>query len=298
MACYAPLEAWKSPEGITFNAQKAWRDRPLQLACGQCIGCRIDRQSAWAIRAVHEAQMHERSSFLTLTYNDANLPPDGSLQLDHWTKFAKRLRKKLGPFRYLHCGEYGDQNLRPHYHAIIFGHDFRQDSIPVEQPGANPLWISAALTKLWKYGFHSVGECNYSTARYVASYTVKKITGKKATEQNQRVDPSTGECWDVKPEYATMSRRPGLGATWFEKYTNDVYPRNHVIIDGNKHKPPAFYDKLLERKDPGLHRRMLEQRRNQVRNNSDDYTAKRLAVRERVALAKHHNATNYEGALQ
>lgn len=260
---------------------------PLQLRCGRCIGCRRDKLYSWSLRSMHEAQMHDQNCFLTLTYSDANLPEDRSLKIEHWQKFAKRLRKKHGPFRYLHCGEYGGQTLRPHYHALIFGLDFSEDSI--QQPGqrrGHEFRISASLTKLWKYGHHTIGPVNNTTARYVASYTIKKAMGLTKDTANDRVDSSTGECWSVKPEYATMSRNPGLGASWFEKYHSDVYPSNFVISDGKKATPPIFYDNLLKKQNPQLHKKMIHLRKSHIKNNAWNHTQERLDVREEVTTAR------------
>lgn len=290
MACYAPLQAYAKPGGgVAFDSKKGYYDRPLQLPCGQCIGCRLEKKRSWAIRCMHEAQMHDKNSFVTLTYDPQHLPPDRGLDVRHWQLFAKRLRKHSGPFRFLHCGEYGLETLRPHYHAIIFGLDFGGDSIPVQRSGNSqfPLRISESLTRLWPYGFHSIGQVTFDSAAYVASYTTKRKTGPQAQLEVQRVDPTTGECWEVQPEYATMSRRPGgLGYSWFEKYCDDIYPDNYVVMKGQKFKPPAYYDDLLERKNPELHRKMKQKRRDTLREHPEELTHDRLQVRETIAQAK------------
>lgn len=43
-----------------------------------------------------------------------------------------------------------------------------------------------------------------------------------------------------------MSRRPGIGLTWFEKYKSDVYPHDYVVVNGSKVRPPRYYDKKFE----------------------------------------------------
>jgi hypothetical protein len=43
-----------------------------------------------------------------------------------------------------------------------------------------------------------------------------------------------------------MSRRPAIGLNWLKKYWSDVYPRDHVTINGMKLKPPRYYDKAFE----------------------------------------------------
>lgn len=42
----------------------------MHLPCGRCIGCKLERSKQWAIRLMHEAQLHEANSFLNLTYDD------------------------------------------------------------------------------------------------------------------------------------------------------------------------------------------------------------------------------------
>lgn len=259
------------------------------------------KKTAWAIRCMHEAQMHRHNHYITLTYDNEHLPENRSLVLDDWQLFAKRVRKRHGPFRFLHCGEYGEKELRPHLHAIMFGLDLSQSkprgkelkrtsyvSVPLKANDKSkfPLRVHETLTDLWTNGFHTVGAVTFDSAAYVAKYTTKRMTGKKAQAAIERVDPTTGECWEVLPEYATMSRNPGLGATWFEKYCDDVYPDNFVVMKGQKMQPPAYYDELLGRRDPEMQRLMLQKRRNEVSGDAENHSPERLAVREAVAEAR------------
>ena len=300
MACYKPLKAYRGPNGIEFNSKAGYADKPLQLKCGQCIGCRLDRTRGWAIRAVHEAQMHEKNAFLTLTYRDQALPDDHGLHVEDWQKFAKRVRKTKGPFRFLHCGEYSEPpNLRPHYHACLFGLDFSEDRVPFETRGPNTLYISAELQGLWPHGFATIGELTFDSAAYVAAYCLKKATGQLA-EKYQRVDPDTGECWEVKPDYATMSLKPGLGKTWFERYCADIYPDDFVVLKGTKFRPPKYYDQLLEKDNPELHKKMLQKRRQQIREKPEEIQDDRLQIREKVQIAKltTYGTRNHTGEMK
>jgi len=103
MPCYSPITGYRSKEinptgkrSIVFNPAKAeQRDQALQISCGQCIGCRLERSRRWAVRCMHEAQMHRYSCFLTLTYSDEFLPSDGTLVLKDFQDFMKRLRKRV-----------------------------------------------------------------------------------------------------------------------------------------------------------------------------------------------------------
>ena len=230
--------------------------------------------------------MHEKNSFITLTYNEDHLPIDNSVDVRHWQLFAKRLRKHYGKFRFLHCGEYGDQNKRPHYHACLFGIDFSDARIVLKQDKDNILWTSPTLEKIWGMGYCTVGPLNYDTAAYVARYTLKKMGGEAAKTQYERVDEQTGEVTEVRPEYATMSRRKGLGQTWFEKYASDVYPDDFVVVKGKKFRPPKYYDELLDRINPKMMEELKVQRQNVTKQKSKDETHERRKVKDKVIRAK------------
>lgn len=229
---------------------------------------------------MHEAQMHERSCFATLTYDRENLPENGSLELEHWQKFAKRLRKAIGPFRFFHCGEYGTLNKRPHYHALLFGADFSSDRLPLKSQ--SELYTSPTLARIWGMGMVTIGKVEFSSAAYVARYTLKK-QGRPDPTYLERFDSNTGECWTVRPEYVTMSRRPGIGSKWFERYAGDVFPADEVVHAGRRYKPPRYYDskvpedELIEIKD---------RRREVAAKFAADDTPARLEVREKVAEAR------------
>lgn len=288
MACFRPLKAYRASGGkIAFDSKKGFGDLPLELPCGQCIGCRVERSRQWALRCVHEASLHERNSFVTLTYSPAHLPADLSLDVRHWQLFAKRLRKRLGPFRYFHCGEYGDSNFRPHFHAIIFGLDFSEDRVLCNTSKSNTnLFQSRILDETWGLGFATVGQVTFQSAAYVARYVLKKATGELAQEVYRRLDEKTGEEWYVRPEYVTMSRRPGVGAGWFGKFQGDVFPEDEVVFDGKRFRPPRFYDELLERGAPDELAGVKARRRQRVADRREDLTPERLEAREQVAAAR------------
>ena len=68
MACYHPLLAYKCDGKVVFDKPFAFA-KGFNLPCGQCWGCRLQHSREWAIRCMHEAQMHEHNSFITLTIN-------------------------------------------------------------------------------------------------------------------------------------------------------------------------------------------------------------------------------------
>jgi len=258
----------------------------VQVPCGQCIGCRLERSRQWAIRCVHEAQLHEDNSFITLTYNNENLPPDGSLRLKDFQDFMKRLRARTGVrIRFFHCGEYGPKFGRPHYHACLFGYDF-PDRVYFKTVNKSRLYTSELLSSLWPVGFSTVGDVTFESAAYVARYIMKKVTGAKAEDHYWKIDEMTGEVSEVRPEYTTMSRRPGLASEWYEQFHDDVYPDDFVVLRGNTYRPPKFYDRRFEIADPDQYAALKERRQESMRKHHANNTPERLAVREKVKRAQ------------
>lgn len=290
MTCFHPLSAYKTDGGeIVFNHNHRNIRESLKLPCGQCVGCRLERSRQWAIRCVHEAQLHKNNCFITLTFRDADLPENHSLNVRDFQLFMKRLRKRFGSkIRFYHCGEYGSQFGRPHYHACLFNFDFSDKVLWKSREGIN-LYTSAALEELWPYGFSTIGDVTFESAAYVARYIMKKVNGDAAQEHYEYIHPSTGEIIQRKPEYTTMSRRPGIGSGWFDAYHSDVYPHDRVIIRGRSMRPPKFYDNKFEIIDPDGFEAVKFQRHLDSQKYVDNNTPERLKIRERVqtlALAR------------
>jgi hypothetical protein len=251
MTCYHPLLAYRNEGKVVFNKPFPYA-KGFNLPCGQCIGCRLKYSQEWAIRLMHEKQMHEDSCFLTLTMSPEYLESrenPWSLDKTEFQRFMKRVRKRYGKkIRYFHCGEYGEKNSRPHYHAIIFGMDF-EDKELFKVRDEIRLYTSETLAKLWPYGFVTIGEVTMESCAYVARYVTKKIKGKDAEKHYIRWDSLTGEGIPIEPEYATMSRKPGIGRSWFEKYKADVYPHDYVVVNKHEIRPPRYYDNLLSEEE-------------------------------------------------
>ncbi|AXL15311.1 replication initiator protein [Microviridae sp.] len=287
MTCYHPIEGYRARDGSVTFARNRSLGIKATVKCGQCIGCRLDRSGAWALRCIHESQQYENNCFITLTYNDENLPKGGTLEKAHFQKFMKRLRKKYEhKIRFYMCGEYGEEFGRPHYHACLFNHDF-QDKLPFMQNNqGDTIYTSKELETIWPFGFSTIGDLTYETAAYTARYILKKITGDKADEHYEKTDIRTGEVVQVQPEYTTMSRRPGVGRDWYEKYKTDAYPDDFLTHQGKKLPIPKYYDTLFERSNPSDFERIKDIRREKLAKHKENLTPDRLRVREKVKLAQ------------
>lgn len=264
------------------SADVARHGTPTPLPCGQCVGCRLERSRQWAIRLMKELKLHDRSSFLTLTYDSSFLhyTPSGlpTLVLEDVQLFLKKLRKHFAPhpLRFFQCGEYGDQTQRPHHHMILFGEDFCKDRVRIEDSrGGFAQFESALLTRLWGKGRVTISEVTFESAAYVARYCVKKVTGKGSAFHYR----------GRKPEFITMSRRPGIGAGYFEEFKGDIYPSDEVVPDIGRPAslPPKYFDKLLEKVDPALFELVKKKRVEGLDFWTDENsTDTRLETRERI----------------
>lgn len=240
MPCYHPVRV-----GIkrlpAFPGGPRTLDRQ-KVPCGKCLGCRAEQGRQWAIRLYHETQVTEPAYFLTLTLNDDSIPHSGSLDPAHPRNFLKRLRRRKGKgIKYYLCGEYGEDKGRPHYHAILLGCDFADR---VDHPSRESVWRSDELDDIWTHGHTEFSAVTWASASYVTGYVRKKLEWQDP-DNYLRYDPDTGELFELEREFARMSRRPAIGLSWLARYWRDVYPRDHVTINGTQCKPPRYYDRAL-----------------------------------------------------
>jgi len=302
VACFKPIKGYRAPSGrVTFDRKNS-TGALAEVPCGQCIGCRLDYAQSWAIRCLHEASLHDENSFLTLTYDDENLPRHGSLQPKHFTDFMKRFRKEIEPdkIKYYMCGEYGADSGRPHYHALIFGYSFPDKRLWSYSEGKNPDYRSTQLERLWPHGFNLISAVDYKSAGYVARYTIKKLRGAALEKRDpdtdllpyERIDVQTGEIVTIEPEYGRMSRggnvkgSHGLGYDWYQQFKDDVFPDDFCIHKGKKVKTSKYYRNLLEAENPDMANALREKRIGAAAKHKDNQTRERLEVREKVKLAQ------------
>lgn len=293
MTCYYPRKGYRLPGTNKYVPEKpkGHSGAAIEFGCKQCIGCKLDYESEWATRMVHENQMHDESMFLTLTYSPENLPENYSLVPRHLQLFWKKVRKKYPELkiRYVGCGEYGNQTHRPHYHAILFGYEAKD----LEQVGTNgrgdALYSSEEMDKLWGFGHVTIGKVTYESCAYVARYMLKNSGADMRNDDYSFIDESTGEIIirEQKP-FIRQSRKPGIGLPWFEKYKSDVFPHDHVIIEGRKRPVPGYYLKKLAECDEEQHQHIKEKREGVINSKKfrQQHTPSRLHVKEEVKKAK------------
>lgn len=255
------------------------------------MGCRVERSRQWAVRCKHEASLHKENCFITLTFDDEHLPYRNSLEYRSFQLFLKRLRFEFrgNPIRFFMCGEYGDQTMRPHFHALLFGIDFPDKKV-VQDRGKYRVYRSEILAKLWPLGFHEIGEVTFESAQYVAAYCTKKEYGKdndpRVIARYARVDPVTGEFYLLEREFCQASLKPGIGAGWVAKYPNQMLDFDQVVVNGQTMKPPRYYDKLLKRLDPANYEARVEARIDKAMPKRSDNTDARLKVKAEVLASK------------
>lgn len=213
--------------------QARYGDRLVPVPCGKCIGCRLDHAKEWAVRCVLESLDHVDNSFITLTYDEQHVPKH--LVKAHLSGFMKRLRaahpEKV--IRFFGCGERGTETNRPHYHAIIFGYDFKDREF-LKTDGVSAVYRSKELERLWPFGMSSVGDVTLESCSYVARYSQKKVN---------KTFPD---------EFLLMSRRPGIGFNWFMEHKGRIYLSDHVYGSfGHSHSAsvPRYFDKLAEKEE-------------------------------------------------
>lgn len=297
MRCTNPLLAYKTSEGKIVWDEKAGVDvvgGELQLPCGKCMGCRLERARQWAMRCVHESKMHEENCFITLTYDDAHLPANGGLHYPDFQRFMKRLRKRFGRVRFFMCGEYGEGLLRPHYHACLFGMNFPDLKYWKTSDGGYRLYRSAELERVWPFGHSSVGNVSFESAGYCARYVCEKIDVNELSKAEILsrhfakygvVDLESGEVIFNPPEFGRMSLKPGIGATFYKKFFSDMYPHGKAVANGHESKTPRYYDKLFAEEFPLEFDNMAFRRFLVSSSRAADNTPERLKVEDKVTRA-------------
>lgn len=181
--------------------------------CGFCEDCRKAERNQWTFRLMAELSARQKANwnvgFVTMTYNDANLPYYAINEdiNDNWERsvdskfccfsrsdirnFILRLRKYIwkhhgiSGLTYMVCSEYGDSTSRSHYHALFA---WPKGSLNHEA-------MHKLICELWcdkgfifpkdfrggvdKNGYHHkpfAVDCTADAARYCAKYVCKDVS--------------------------------------------------------------------------------------------------------------------------
>lgn len=244
MRCIRPIKAWINISGdivytksINLKAQTS-----LEFECRKCLPCRLNGAREKAIRAVHEAKMHEGNIFLTLTYNDESLASERLIYED-FQLFMKKLRNTTSEtISYMVTGEYGDENKRPHWHAIIFNY-WPDDAKSHRETKdlKHQVWTSETINQCWDKGYNEFGQVTIESAGYVARYAAKKLV--HGNDQDH----------DYHPLHKTSSRR-AIGRSWIEQYHNHTFQNGYVNLpNGQQTKIPRYYVDWAKKHHPELY---------------------------------------------
>lgn len=287
MSCFHPLPAFQDRNGggVRIGYHAGEQGDKLELPCGRCIGCKQAKAKSWAIRCMHEAQLHDSNLFVTVDYAPEHLPASLSLEYGDFQGFLRRLRKAQGAgIRFFVSGEYGEQFGRPHWHALLFNCVF-SDMVRY----ANGTFRSAKAERLWARGQVVIGAVTSRSAAYCAGYTLGKVYGSAAADfYEDVVNTTTGEVSCRRPPFCVMSRRPGIGAKWYERFRGDVLPGDFAVLDGAKYKVPQFYWRKFQAEgDPSLVEQIAYARFLRAKAvDPNESSERRRSDREQVALSR------------
>jgi hypothetical protein len=265
-----------------------WKYGYTPIPCGNCIGCRLDYSREWANRGYLEAKCWEQNYFVTLTYDDEHLTKldfteddqgftysdpewNGTLVPKDFTQFIKSLRQIMKRdyneegIRFMGCGEYGEEGERPHYHLIFFNLN-----LPVETfyspkiKNGNTYWQNKIIERAWDKGISNISDATWNTIAYTARYITKKINGKTSSQHYAELGQ--------RKEFFRVSRMPGIGYPYYEKYKDEIYKNDNIIIKNKEgaiaSKPPKYFDKLYEQENPEKFRKIKIKRSKQARNSA------------------------------
>lgn len=265
-------EVWHKGVGeLNYNPKYSYSTEYVEIPCGKCIGCRLEYSRQWADRCMLEAQEHEQSYFVTLTYDDEHVPRSSyeiedtgecgdtfTLCKRDFQLFMKRLRKNYkhdNKLRFFMCGEYGTHTLRPHYHVIIFG--LKLDDLQFYKKSSQNFnyYNSEFLQKCWKKGYVVITDVSWETCAYTARYVMKKANGQ---------DKDFFELHNMEPEFVLMSRKPGIARNYFDEHKDDIYLTDEIIFStskgGKSSRPPRYFDQLFELERPDVFENIKEKR--------------------------------------
>lgn len=225
----------------------------LFVPCMKCNFCLQNKRNEWAFRIKYESKRAKTADFLTLTYDNAELPL-ADMKANEYSateslyavlvkadlaRFMKSMKRKqdrwikshpeylLKPnewkIKYYAVGEYGTKRNRPHYHAIMF------NLLPQ---------MLENIADVWPYGIVHRGDVNADTIGYTAKYVIDR---KKDENYN-----------DPRPRpFALISK--GIGENYIAKrgkWNRDGKRLYVTEANGIKVRLPRYYkDKIFNQEE-------------------------------------------------
>lgn len=247
-----------SPVSIARVNGKNAADR-VSVPCGQCLACLQNRRGSWSFRLNQELRDSKSGYFITLTYDNDNLPLKRTLENGEtvieklkssewlnenpWVKvvptiykidvqlFLKRLRKTLSKMdtpphiKYFIAGEYGSDTHRPHYHGIFFNLPYENKTV------SGSMKLKKLIFDAWNMGEIDIGEASPASIHYVSGYIMSKDTVPIGAEL----------------PFSLMSKNPAIGIGYMKNYRYHLNKKTYETVqNGNKTKLPRYYiDKIF-----------------------------------------------------
>lgn len=293
MRCTSPKTVSFTTDGrLTFTPKTFSRELvPFQKPCENCIECRLEYARQLAVRCVHEAEIHEKNTFITCTYSDQNLTSP-ILQYRDFQLFIKRLRNETNdPFGYVVTGEYGEINKRPHWHALLFNYQFPDLEYLRTSELGDKLYKSNLLEKLWgkndpKRKPNEIGDVTFHSAGYVARYSAKKLVHDFDFNDN------------FKPIHKRSSKH-AIGKKYLEKHWESMLQLGNIMIlnkDGSHQTCafPRYYTKWMKENHPEEYKQYVTQNRQAAIDKAEKKSAAEAADWSRRLVERDHE--NYQRA--
>lgn len=208
--------------GQIQNAEKKWFKYP----CNHCQNCITRRQGQLEFLAKRELidryNRGQGASFVTFTYENGYVPTSKvtgnmTLRRKDLKDFNKRIRENLSrsilnhDFKYIYCGEYGDNYGRPHYHVAYLG--------------LTDVEITNLSRKCWKYGIVDVGTLGNGGLRYIMDYFGKQ----QLYHMNEKIIMNQND-----EEAPFLYHSINLGKDWILRNTERIIDEGFTFIYNKK----------------------------------------------------------------
>lgn len=291
MACVQPLTAWSlAGGGQTWDRNDPDIVGPVYVGCGRCELCVAHRAADCKTRLIQEGYSHDLSICACLTYDEHHVGRLRSLSKRDAQRFIKAVfnlcaRRGWPRPRFHLVGEYSPELGRPHYHVILFGFWPPDAEAYSKSRGGNQQMVSELLSKCWEHkGLVTFEDYSVGAATYCAGHQASKLTAARSSFFDHQVRDEAGVVIGLRePEFRSSSRKPALGAEFFEKYGAQMLAHDFTVIDGKEVPLPRFYDKLAKRLDPDRLSELKAERVLAAARQVADQTPERLAVRNVLA---------------